>query len=386
MPPIFLRAPRLLTAETTTLAHCPEATLVIEHGRIAAILTGRHPGPGPDLPPDAIVAPGFIDAQVNGGGGILYNDGPSAAAALAMARAHRAYGTTSIFPTLITDTPARMREAAAGIAEALAHSHGGVAGLHLEGPFLSADRPGVHDRALIRTVTDADRALLAGLAARVPLLLTLAPEHVADADLQAFADQGIRLSAGHSAATIERATAALACGITGFTHWPNAMPPLAGRAPGIMAACLADPASWVGIIADGHHVHPATLRLLLAAKAPGRVFLVTDAMPPTGTTLAEFILAGRTIHRRHGRLEASDGTLAGADLDMAQAVRRASRLLGLDPAESLRMASTYPAAFLRLPDRGRLAPGLRADLVLLTPDLHPLGTWVAGRWRSATLR
>lgn len=383
MPPTYLRAPRVLTDTARSLAECPEATLVIEQGLIAAILPGRHPGHGDDLPIGSILAPGFVDAQVNGGGGILYNDAPTTAAALAIARAHRRFGTTSIFPTLITDVPARMHEAAATIADAVATPRGGVAGLHLEGPFLSPDRPGVHDSSLIRGITDADRSLLAGLAARIPLLLTLAPEHVGNADLQAFAAAGIRLSAGHSAASHERVTEALAHGITGFTHWPNAMPAFAGRAPGIMAAALADPASWAGIIVDGHHVHPATLRLLLATKPQGRVFLVSDAMSPTGTGQTRFTLNGRTIHRRGGRLETDDGTLAGADLDMAQAVRN-TVALGQDPAAALRMAATIPAAFLRLPDRGRIAPGLRADLVLLTADLHPIGTWLAGQWRPST--
>ena len=381
MPRLHLRAARLLVDEAERLDALPEATLVIEEGRILAVEPGRVPGPGLDLPAGAILAPGFVDLQVNGGGGLLYNDAPTAAAARAIARAHRRLGTTTILPTLITDVPARMREAAATIADAVARPRGGVGGLHLEGPFLSTLRPGVHDPALIRPIDAADHDLLAALAARVPVLLTLAPERASDADLVRLAAAGVRLCAGHSAAPFERIVAALSLGVAGFTHWPNAMPPLAGRDPGIMGAALASPGAWCGVIVDEVHVHPATLRLLLATRPAGQVVLVSDAMPPAGTTLDRFVLGGRTILRRDGRLETADGVLAGADLDMAQAARNAVALLRLDGAEALRMASAYPARAMGLSDRGRLAPGLRADLVLLDAGLDPIGTWIAGHWQ-----
>ena len=386
MSRLHLRAARVLVEGAGPLDALPEATVVVEDGRIAGVEPGRVAGHGVDLPDGAVLAPGFVDLQVNGGGGVLYNDSPTAARALAIARAHRAFGVTTVLPTLITDTPARMREAVASIADAVAEPCGGVGGLHLEGPFLSPLRPGVHDPALIRDLRAEDRALIAGLAAQVPVLLTLAPERVADDDLRALAGAGVRLCAGHCAPTFERAMEALSLGVSGFTHWPNAMPPLAGREPGVVGAALASPQAWCGVIADGVHVHPATLRLLLASRpagAEGRVVLVSDSMPVAGTSLDRFMIGGRLILRRCGRLETQDGVLAGADLDLGQAVRNAVSMLGLDGAEALRMASTYPARAAGLQDRGRVAGGLRADLVLLRPDLRVAGTWIAGRWRAA---
>ncbi len=386
MPRLHLHAARMLVEGDARLDSLPEATVVVEDGCIVGVEPGRIRGSGVDLPEDAVLAPGLVDLQVNGGGGFLYNDAPTAAAALAIARAHRDFGVTTILPTLITDAPARMREAAASIADAVAEPCGGVGGVHLEGPFLSPLRPGVHDPALIRTIGAEERALIAGLASRLPVLLTLAPERASDDDLRALAAAGVVLCAGHCAPSFERVVESLALGVAGFTHWPNAMPPLAGREPGVVGAALACPQAWCGVIVDGVHVHPATLRLLLAARpagSAGRVVLVSDSMPPAGTTLDRFELGGRTILRRGGRLETEDGVLAGADLDLGQAVRNAVSLLGLDGAEALRMASTYPAHAAGLHDRGRVAAGLRADLVLLGPDLRAAGTWIAGRWRAA---
>lgn len=385
MDRLHLRAERVLVEGAGRLDSLPEATVVVEGGRIVGVEPGRVGGQGVDLPDGAVLAAGLVDLQVNGGGGVLYNDAPTAAAALAIARGHRGFGVTTVLPTLITDVPARMREAAASIAEAVAEPCGGVGGVHLEGPFLSPLRPGVHDPSLIRGMEAQDRALVAGLAARVPVVLTLAPECVADEDLRALAAAGVVLCAGHSAASFERTVEALGLGVGGFTHWPNAMAPLAGRAPGVMGAALASAQAWCGVIADGVHVHPATLRLLLASRAGtlGRVVLVSDSMSPAGTAMDRFVLGGRLVLRRGGRLETEDGVLAGADLDLGQAVRNAVSMLGVDGAEALRMASAHPARAAGLRDRGRVAPGLRADLVLMDAGLRAVGTWVAGRWRAA---
>ncbi len=354
--------------------------VLVEHDRIAAVLpAGARPAAAHiALPPGTLLAPGLVDAQVNGGGGLLFNDAPTQATARAIAAAHRALGTTAILPTLITDTPDVLRLAAALRPEPAA----GIAGLHFEGPFLGPTRPGVHRAALIRPPDETDLLLLEALAQVCPVLLTVAPETVPDAQLARLAAAGIVLSAGHSAATAERTAQALAAGITGFTHLFNAMPPLAAREPGIAASALADATAWCGVIADGIHVHPAMLRLLLAAK-PTRTLLVSDAMPPTGTALTEFRLQGRVIHRSGGALRTADGTLAGADICLADAVRFCVRYLGLPSAQALTLATAAPADFLRLAGcRGRIAPGLQADLVLLTPDLAVLGTWLAGAWQG----
>ncbi|SMH48171.1 N-acetylglucosamine-6-phosphate deacetylase [Azospirillum agricola] len=374
----FLVGSRLFTGDAILDGH----GLLIGEGRILDLLpSGREPDAEIlRLPDEALLAPGFIDAQVNGAGGVLFNDRPTVEAALAIAAALRRSGTVGLLPTFITDDRARTEQAARAALAAAAIPGSGVLGVHLEGPFLSPERPGVHEPRFIRAPDAADIAFLTGLAAGAPgarVLVTLAPERVEDDALARLSAGGVLLSAGHSAASVERVAEAAERGLRGVTHLFNAMPPIVNRAPGLALAGMSDPRLWCGIIADGVHVHPALLRATLAAKPAGRVFLVTDAMPPVGTDATGFTLYGQTIHRRGGRLETGDGTLAGADIDMIGAVRNAVALLGVELEEALRMASLYPAAFLGLEDRyGRLAPRHRAALVLLGADLEVLRTWV----------
>jgi N-acetylglucosamine-6-phosphate deacetylase len=379
----LLRGARVLTDEGLR----EDVALLLEDGLILDILPGHavaQVGQAEErLPEGAILAPGFIDVQANGGGGVLFNETPTVNAACAIALAHRRFGTTSLLPTVITDTPEIMRQAAAAAHEAKLIPNSGVAGVHLEGPFISRKRPGVHSAALIRPMGAADAAWLASLGGKMPLLVTLAPEEVEDAYLDQMAAAGLVISAGHTAASVERLAEALSHGVRGFTHLYNAMPPMAGREPGPVGAALLDDTAWCGLIVDGVHVHAASLKLALAARPEPRMFLVTDAMSVLGTAAQTFTLYGDTILRRNGRLEREDGTLAGADLDMATAVRNSVNMLGLDVERALRMASTFPAAFMRLADRGRIAPGLRADLVLLTEALEVRGTWIGGRWATA---
>jgi N-acetylglucosamine-6-phosphate deacetylase len=381
----LLRGARLLLDD----AIVEGCDLLIDQGRIAAV------GPGLDatgaaltiLPPGSLLAPGFIDVQVNGGGGVLFNDEPTQTGVRTIAAAHRRYGTTGLLPTIITDAPDRLRQAADAVVATRKTPGSGVLGVHFEGPFISPQRPGVHDPRFIRPPTPQDLDFLTDLAADPAVgrvLLTLAPETLDGAVLERLAASGILLSAGHSAADWRQTVDALAHGVRGFTHLFNAMPPLTARAPGLIAAALLDPDSWCGVIVDGIHVHPATLRLALAAKPLNRMMLVTDAMMATGTDVDEFVLQGRRILRRNGRLETEDGTLAGADIDMAGAVRTCRDLLGLPLESALAMASRHPAEFLGLGHRlGRIAPGHQADLVLLTPEIQVLGTWVEGAWRAA---
>jgi N-acetylglucosamine-6-phosphate deacetylase len=354
-----------------------DLSVVIADGKIVDLVDGARPG-AIRLAEGSILAPGFIDVQVNGGGGVMFNETPTVEGALAIARAHRAFGTTSLLPTVITDRPEVMRRAAEAAHLAMTVPNGGVAGVHIEGPFISPRRPGVHNPALIRRMDADDAAWLASLGPKMPVLLTVAPEEVEDAFLVAMAQAGLVLSAGHTAASAERIAESLALGLRGFTHLYNAMPPLAGREPGPVGAALLDRTAWCGLIADGVHVHAASLRIALAARPQDKMVLITDAMSVLGTDADSFALYGETMLRRHGRLERADGTLAGADLDMAAAVRNSVTMLGVSPERALRMASTYPAAYMRLDDRGRIAPGLRADLVLLSDGLEVLETWVGG--------
>jgi N-acetylglucosamine-6-phosphate deacetylase len=379
----FLAGGRLFTGDRMLDQH----GVSIDGDRI----TGVHPVADPpagtrahQLPAGSILVPGFVDVQVNGAGGVLFNDTPTAAGALAIAAAVRRTGTTGVLPTLITDEPGKLRAACDAAVEALAHPAGGVLGVHLEGPFLSPERPGVHPRRWMRRPGAADIELLLGvarhrLADRGRLLVTVAPECVDDRDIAQLVAAGVIVAAGHTAATVERTREALAAGVRGFTHLFNAMPPIMNRQPGPVLAALADPDAWCNIIADGVHVHPALLRLLVQIKPPGKVLLVTDAMPPCGTDAASFTLFGHTILRENGRLVTEDGTLAGADIDMAASVRHCVELLDLPLEESLRMASLYPARYIGMDhELGRVAAGHRADLTLLRSDLTVLATWVAG--------
>jgi N-acetylglucosamine-6-phosphate deacetylase len=352
--------------------------VVLEGGRIAALVPER------DLPADlsrerveGLLAPGFVDVQVNGGGGVLFNDVRTPDGIRTIAAAHRRFGTTGLLPTFITDTRARMAEAVEAMREALRTGIPGVLGIHCEGPFINPERKGVHDPAHMRPVEAEDLRILTSLGAG-RTLVTLAPEQVPMSAIRHLAAAGILVCAGHTKAGAAVIGEAFRNGLTGFTHLFNAMPPMAGREPGPVGAALADRDSFCGLIVDGHHVDAVSIRVAVKARGADRIMLVSDAMPSVGTELATFALMGRTVTRANGRLTTADGTLAGCDLDMASAVRN-TVALGIPLGDALRMASLTPAAFLRLDgELGRIAPGYRANLVLLDDGLRVHGTWIDG--------
>jgi N-acetylglucosamine-6-phosphate deacetylase len=325
-----------------------------------------------------LLLPGFIDVQVNGGGGVLFNDEPSPESIRAIGTAHRRFGTTGFLPTLISDDLDTIVRAIAAVQAALDAGLPGVLGIHIEGPFLNAARRGVHDAKHLRLIDGSLVTLLSRLRAG-RTVLTLAPETTTPDIIANLAAAGILVSAGHSEASYAETTAAIAHGLRGFTHLFNAMARLEPRAPGIVGAALYDENTWCGIIVDGHHVDPVMLKLALRCKRHDRFMLVTDAMPPVGSDDPTFVLQGRTIRVVDGICRDQNGTLAGTVLDMAAAVRNAVSLLGLDVAEAARMASEYPAEFLGLGhELGRIAPGYRANLVLLDDQLQVQNTWIEG--------
>jgi N-acetylglucosamine-6-phosphate deacetylase len=354
------------------------AALLSESGRIVALVpAGDLPAdcPRERLPDGAMLVPGFIDLQVNGGGGVLLNDRPTADSMRAIARAHRKVGTTALLPTLITDTRAQMLAAITAAREVA--GTGGLLGLHLEGPYLSPARPGIHRKEHIVRPEMRDLEPLRDLPA--PSLITLAPECVPDGFVRALAATGVRVSAGHSEASADIMLRAVHDGLTGVTHLYNAMPPLAGRAPGIVGAALSEPRLTAGLIADGLHVDPVSIRAAFAAKGADGIALVSDAMPTVGSDLTRFDLMGRAISLRNGKLTADDGTLAGAHLDMGIAVRNAVTLAHIPLDDALRAATLTPARFLGLGhERGALIPGARADFVALGTGLDVLSVWVDG--------
>ncbi|ETW13734.1 N-acetylglucosamine-6-phosphate deacetylase NagA [Roseivivax marinus] len=323
-----------------------------------------------------VLAPGFVDLQVNGGGGLMLNGAPEAATVARMAEAHARLGATSILPTLITDTPEITRAAIAAVEAAVREEVPGVAGLHLEGPHLDRVRAGAHDPALIRPMEAADLDLLRAAAGTLPsLIVTLSPGAASAEQIRALRHAGAIVSLGHSETTYDDACAALDAGAGMVTHLYNAMSPLTHRAPGLVGAALDRPV-WAGIIADEVHVHPAALRVAQAAK-PDRLFLVSDAMAVAGTEAQSFELNGRTILRSEGRLTLADGTLAGADLDLPRAVR-VMHAAGASLETALSMATARPADAIERVDLGRIGKGRRADLCLLDDALHLAGVWQAG--------
>jgi N-acetylglucosamine-6-phosphate deacetylase len=325
-----------------------------------------------------LLLPGFIDVQVNGGGGVLFNDDPTPESIRAIGAAHRRFGTTGFLPTLISDDLDTIARAIAAVQSALDAGMPGVLGIHIEGPFLNGSRRGVHDSKHLRLLDSSLVSLLSRLRAG-RTVLTLAPEMTTPDIIAELAAAGILVSAGHSEASFTATTDAIAQGLRGFTHLFNAMARLEPRAPGIVGAALYDESTWCGIIVDGHHVDPIVLKLALRCKRHDRFMLVTDGMPAVGSSAPSFVLQGRTIRVIDGICRDENGTLAGTALDMAAAVRNAVSLLGLDIAEAARMASEYPAEFLGCGhELGRIAPGYRANLVLMDHELKVQKTWIEG--------
>jgi N-acetylglucosamine-6-phosphate deacetylase len=325
-----------------------------------------------------LLAPGFIDVQVNGGGGALLNQNPSVEVVRTIARSHRRFGTTGLLPTVITDAPDIISAAIAAVREAQGEAASGVLGIHIEGPFLDLRRKGAHDPNFIRSMTAADVEGLEHTNCG-SLMLTIAPNKVPPAIIRKLVDIGVRVSLGHSDASFAEARAALVAGATSFTHLFNAMSQLTGREPGMVGAALADTTCFIGIIADGHHVHDATLKLALASTSLDRFMLVSDAMPPAAGGPDSFALQGRAVTRINGRLQLADGTLAGSNLTMDEAVRYAVNHLGVPLEHALQMASRNPARFLGRKDLGHIAPGALASFVHLDDSLKVLETWVDGQ-------
>jgi N-acetylglucosamine-6-phosphate deacetylase len=324
-----------------------------------------------------ILAPGFIDVQVNGGGGALMNDHPSADVVARIAESHRKYGTVGMMPTLVTDTPEKMRAAIAAVREVRRRCPS-VLGIHLEGPFLDPARKGAHDANHIREIEPSDIEMIADADCGA-VMLTVAPNRVRAEAIRTLAARGVLVSLGHSEAAYEEAQAGLAAGARAFTHLFNAMSPLQGRQPGMVGAALESKDAFVGIIADGRHVHPASLRIAFAAKPHDRMMLITDAMPPAADGPDSFMLQGRRVARVDGCLRLDDGTIAGSVITMDQALRFCVHTVGVTLADALTMASRAPATFLRRDrDLGRIAPGYLASLVLLDDELRLRETWVEG--------
>jgi N-acetylglucosamine-6-phosphate deacetylase len=350
-----------------------KVTVVVEQGLIHAIQ------PATGAVQAGCLVPGFIDVQVNGGGGALFNTDTSLSALRTMVKAHAQFGSTALLPTVITDSIVVMQQAADVIAAAIASKEPGVLGVHFEGPHLSVPKKGVHPEPHIRPLSEAELAIYRRTDLGIKLV-TVAPENISPAQIKQLVEAGVIVCLGHSNADAATVQAALAAGATGFTHLYNAMSALTSREPGMVGAALADPNSWCGVILDGFHVHPLAVKLALAAKPKGKLLIVTDAMSPVGTNQTEFDFFDGKVIRDGNKLTNLNGNLAGSVLDMAAAVSYAIKELGLEQAEAVRMASLYPAEFLGISaQRGQIRLGAKADLVLLNEQGVVQQCWLEGQ-------
>lgn len=352
--------------------------LTIEDGVITAI---DKKNTAVDIKADGLVVPGYIDLQVNGGGGVLFNDAPSLDKLKIMFAAHAKFGTTAMMPTLITDKVEVMAQASDVIAEAIKNKTAGIVGIHFEGPHLSLAKKGTHCAELIRPISDDEWQVLSRQDIG-QVIVTLAPETVPTEDIERMVQLGIKVCLGHTNADFSVAQKAVDAGATGFTHLFNAMSPLQGREPGVVGCALLNDATQSGLIVDGHHVDYVSCQLAIKTKPKGGVFLVTDAMPPVGTDMTEFPLYDRTVYVENGKLTSTTGELAGSSLDMATAVKNTHIKLNMPLDESIRMASLYPAKYLYANQtliRGELKVGMKADFLVLNNDLSVNETWINGQ-------
>lgn len=359
------------------------SALVINDGIVEGLIAADSPTDAIRVPADgALLVPGFVDLQVNGGGGALLNLTPTLDAIRTMCTNYARFGTTAMLPTLITDTPEKNVVAIAAGAEAVAQNVPGFLGLHIEGPHLAVSRKGAHDPKLIRPMEEADLLRFLDARKKLPnLLVTVAVEAADTTQISRLAEAGIVVSIGHSDGTYAQLQAAVAAGASMVTHLFNAQSQLGNREPGIVGAALDLGAISAGLIADGIHVHPTSIGVALRSKrGPGQIFLVTDAMSPTGTDWTEFVLTGQTVYRKNGALRLADGTLAGADLTMIDAIKFVHHTVGVPLDEVLRMASLYPAQALGVATtHGHLNRGARADFTVLSDALDIRSTWIGGQ-------
>ncbi|MBT5073471.1 MAG: N-acetylglucosamine-6-phosphate deacetylase [Kordiimonadaceae bacterium] len=327
---------------------------------------------------DSVLVPGFVDIQVNGGGGVLFNDNPSVSTIEKIGSAHRKYGTTSFLPTIISDDLEKVAEAIAAVDEAIKSGVPGVEGIHIEGPFLNEQKKGIHDASKFRRLSENDIKLLTSLKSG-KTLLTIAPEVNDNELISTLHHAGIILSAGHTNASYEQAMSAVNKGISGFTHLYNAMSAFESRAPGVVGAAFDSVQSWASIIADGHHVHPAALKHAIECKGIQKTILITDAMPTVGSDVKEFWLGSEHITAKDGTCKNHEGSLAGSDLDMISAVKYVNETLGYKLEDAIAMATLSPSSFMKLDDKiGAVAVGKKANFVLLNEELSVTNTWIDG--------
>ena len=363
------------------------SALIIMNGKVVEIIPEEKVDPSTDqiVLAGGLLTPGFVDLQVNGGGGVLFNDNPSLENLKTICEAHAKLGTTSIMPTLISDSPEVHKRAISVIIDALYYPIKGLVGLHLEGPHLAVARKGAHEERFIRPMKELDCLELESLANKVRnLMLTIAPEAVLPQQITRLSNAGAVISLGHTDCTFNQAADAVDAGATCATHLFNAMSPFGSREPGLVGAVLNSGKLFSGIIADGFHVNKISINLALQAKkAPGALFLVSDSMSTVGSEQTHFFLNDRLITRSQGKLILEDGALAGADISLSDAVRYMVNEVGILQDDAIRMASLIPAKVLGMESEiGCLVPDAQADFLWMKNDLEIEKVWVGGQEQS----
>jgi N-acetylglucosamine-6-phosphate deacetylase len=360
--------------------------LKVEQGHVTNIRSACQSPWQTDIALEGKVCPGFIDLQVNGGGGVLFNDEQTPEALSKIMQAHAKFGTTAILPTLITDSNNKMNRAADAVCQALQASMPGIVGIHFEGPHLSLAKKGIHSAKQVRPVSDADLSVISRKNIG-KVLVTIAPENMSPDIIKELVQSGVYVSLGHSGADIDTVLKAIDAGAHCFTHLFNAMSGLSAREPGMISAALGDKRVSAGLIADLHHVHPYNCKLAYQCIGPKRLMLVTDAMAHVGSDMQTLPWLDSTITKAQNKLTLDDGSLAGSCLDMASAVENMYTLLseGVQSSEEeslindvLNMASTTPANLVGLTHLGKLMPGYQADFITLSQDFKVKDSWING--------
>jgi N-acetylglucosamine-6-phosphate deacetylase len=376
----------LITAGAVALEQgiCRPGWVEVSSGQIVGCGSGRPPRPADVDMPEALVVPGFVDVHVHGGGGASYTDGNDADIVRA-AMFHRSHGTTTTLASLVTASPDNLLTAVRALADSV--RLGVVAGIHLEGPWLSTARCGAHDPAQLRDPAPAEIDALLTVGDGAIRMVTLAPERPGSDDaITRFADAGVVVAVGHTDATYEQTRHAVELGATVGTHLFNAMRPVHHREPGPVIALLEDARVTVELIADGVHVHPAVQRTVIDAAGADRVALVTDATAAAGLGDGEFRLGAMQVDVvEHVARVRGTSTIAGSTATMDQLFRAAATLgsdRGAALAAAVKMTSTTPARALGLDRVGSLRTGADANLVVLNRDLQVMRVMADGGWRA----
>lgn len=367
----------IFTGDSLLTSHA----LISENGRIVEIVPAKEIPTNIDHWVDLqgnTMVPGFIDLQVNGGGGLMFNSDPSVNTIKQMLKGHQKYGTTGIMPTLITTSFEEMEKAIFAVDQAIAEKVPGILGIHLEGPFLNEAKKGVHDATKFCSINEHGFSIMTSLKGG-KTIVTIAPELTNSQTIKKLHDAGLTICAGHTNASYEQIIDAIDAGLDGFTHLYNAMTPLQSRAPGVVGAAISDERTWFGIIADGHHMHPSAFKIAVKAKKTGGAILVSDAMATVGSNNNSFVLDGEIIKSVDGKCVNAAGALAGSDLNMNQAVKNAVSFANISWQEAVRMASLYPAKAIGIDDtHGRLEKGYHTNFVILDLALNVQSTWIDG--------